>query len=165
MRKIIIYLSFYLKWEDFLSALQPVSWSCIAHPHWSQTTCLWELFHLSSSVTDTALITSSASVFWSAAQTDSKLWVIDRKSYQTILVQSGLSSLSRSMELLNRWTSACRHTAGPDGCFVFSCLQHIVTEVMLSVAAMLCLGLNMLRHPETEETSGCFHSGHCWMMS
>ncbi|XP_054467302.1 cGMP-dependent protein kinase 1 [Anoplopoma fimbria] len=35
-----------------------------------------------------------------SAQTDSKLWVIDRKSYQTILMQSGLNSLSHSMELL-----------------------------------------------------------------
>ncbi|XP_018523812.1 cGMP-dependent protein kinase 1 isoform X1 [Lates calcarifer] len=36
-----------------------------------------------------------------SAQTDSKLWVIDRKSYQTILMQSGLNSLSHSVELLS----------------------------------------------------------------
>ncbi|KAK1892887.1 Long-chain-fatty-acid--CoA ligase 1 [Dissostichus eleginoides] len=36
-----------------------------------------------------------------SAQTDCKLWVIDRKSYQTILMQSGLNSLSHLMELLS----------------------------------------------------------------
>lgn len=65
----------------------------------------WSCFHLSSSVTDATFFTFSVSFFWSAAQTDSKLWVIDRKSYQTILMQSGLNSLSHSVELLSRWTS------------------------------------------------------------
>uniref|UniRef100_UPI003AAE3D6B cGMP-dependent protein kinase 1 n=1 Tax=Centroberyx gerrardi TaxID=166262 RepID=UPI003AAE3D6B len=36
-----------------------------------------------------------------SALTDSKLWVIDRKSFQTVLMQNGLSSLSHSMELLS----------------------------------------------------------------
>ncbi|XP_029998342.1 cGMP-dependent protein kinase 1 [Sphaeramia orbicularis] len=36
-----------------------------------------------------------------SAQMDSKLWVIDRKTYQTVLMQSGLNSLSHSMELLS----------------------------------------------------------------
>ncbi|XP_040898400.1 cGMP-dependent protein kinase 1 isoform X1 [Toxotes jaculatrix] len=36
-----------------------------------------------------------------SAQTDSKLWVIDCKSYQTVLMQNGLHSLSHSMELLS----------------------------------------------------------------
>ncbi|XP_068994902.1 cGMP-dependent protein kinase 1 [Embiotoca jacksoni] len=36
-----------------------------------------------------------------SAQMDSKLWVIDRKSYQTVLMQSGLNRLSHSVELLN----------------------------------------------------------------
>ncbi|KAG7489251.1 cGMP-dependent protein kinase 1-like [Solea senegalensis] len=36
-----------------------------------------------------------------SAQVDSKLWVIDSKSYHTILMQSGLDSLSHSMELLS----------------------------------------------------------------
>ncbi|KAM4576283.1 cGMP-dependent protein kinase 1 [Odontesthes bonariensis] len=35
-----------------------------------------------------------------SAQTDSKLWVIDRKSYQTVLIQSGLNHLAHSVELL-----------------------------------------------------------------
>ncbi|KAM9858647.1 cGMP-dependent protein kinase 1 [Aulostomus maculatus] len=36
-----------------------------------------------------------------SAQTDSKLWVIDRKSYRTVLTQRALSSLYRSSELLS----------------------------------------------------------------
>ncbi|XP_033182046.1 cGMP-dependent protein kinase 1 isoform X2 [Anabas testudineus] len=36
-----------------------------------------------------------------SAQMDSKLWVVDRKSYQTILTQSGLHRLSHLMELLS----------------------------------------------------------------
>ncbi|KAM7017710.1 cGMP-dependent protein kinase 1 [Tautogolabrus adspersus] len=48
-----------------------------------------------------ALLYSCTHTFSVSAQTDSMLWVIDRKSYQTILMQSGLSSLSHSMELLS----------------------------------------------------------------
>ncbi|XP_074525807.1 cGMP-dependent protein kinase 1 [Halichoeres trimaculatus] len=48
-----------------------------------------------------ALLYSCTHTFSISAQTDSKLWVIDRKSYQTILMQSGLNSLSHSMELLS----------------------------------------------------------------
>ncbi|XP_068167699.1 cGMP-dependent protein kinase 1 [Antennarius striatus] len=36
-----------------------------------------------------------------SAQTDSKLWVIDRKTYQTQLMQTALSRRSHSVELLN----------------------------------------------------------------
>ncbi|KAF7665661.1 hypothetical protein LDENG_00135990 [Lucifuga dentata] len=36
-----------------------------------------------------------------SAQTDSKLWVIDRRSYQTVLMQSALSRLSHSVELIS----------------------------------------------------------------
>uniref|UniRef100_A0A3Q0R6L8 cGMP-dependent protein kinase n=1 Tax=Amphilophus citrinellus TaxID=61819 RepID=A0A3Q0R6L8_AMPCI len=35
-----------------------------------------------------------------SARTNSKLWVVDRKSYQTVLMQSGLKHLSHSVELL-----------------------------------------------------------------
>nr|XP_046243097.1 cGMP-dependent protein kinase 1 isoform X2 [Scatophagus argus] len=48
-----------------------------------------------------ALLYDCTHTFSVSAQMDSKLWVIDRKSYQTVLMQSGLSSLSHSMELLN----------------------------------------------------------------
>ncbi|XP_076587090.1 cGMP-dependent protein kinase 1 [Chaetodon auriga] len=48
-----------------------------------------------------ALLYNCTHAYSVTAQTDSKLWVIDRKSYQTILMQSGLNSLSHSMELLS----------------------------------------------------------------
>ncbi|XP_034547972.1 cGMP-dependent protein kinase 1 isoform X2 [Notolabrus celidotus] len=48
-----------------------------------------------------ALLYSCTHTFSISAQNDSQLWVIDRKSYQTILMQSGLNSLSHSMELLS----------------------------------------------------------------
>ncbi|XP_037634372.1 cGMP-dependent protein kinase 1 isoform X1 [Sebastes umbrosus] len=48
-----------------------------------------------------ALLYNCTHTYSVSAQTDSKLWVIDRKSYQTILLQSGLNSLSQSMELLS----------------------------------------------------------------
>ncbi|XP_059193259.1 cGMP-dependent protein kinase 1 [Centropristis striata] len=48
-----------------------------------------------------ALLYNCTHIYSVSAQTDSKLWVIDRKSYQTILMQSGLNSLSHSMELLS----------------------------------------------------------------
>ncbi|XP_041643906.1 cGMP-dependent protein kinase 1 [Cheilinus undulatus] len=48
-----------------------------------------------------ALLYSCTHTFSVSAQTDSKLWAIDRKSYQTVLMQSGLNSLSHSMELLS----------------------------------------------------------------
>ncbi|XP_070760312.1 LOW QUALITY PROTEIN: cGMP-dependent protein kinase 1 [Enoplosus armatus] len=48
-----------------------------------------------------ALLYNCSHSFSVSAQADSKLWVIDRKSYQTILMQSGLNSLSHSMELLS----------------------------------------------------------------
>lgn len=47
------------------------------------------------------------SVFCLAAETDSKLWVIERQSYQSVLVQSALSRLSHSVELISRWASDC----------------------------------------------------------
>ncbi|XP_036952982.1 cGMP-dependent protein kinase 1 isoform X1 [Acanthopagrus latus] len=48
-----------------------------------------------------ALLYNCTHTFSVSAQTDCKLWVIDRKSYQTILMQSGLNSLSHSVELLS----------------------------------------------------------------
>ncbi|KAG7243894.1 hypothetical protein INR49_006049 [Caranx melampygus] len=48
-----------------------------------------------------ALLYNCTHTYSVSAQTDSKLWVIDSKSYQTILMQSGLNSLSHSMELLS----------------------------------------------------------------
>ncbi|XP_035514409.1 cGMP-dependent protein kinase 1 [Morone saxatilis] len=48
-----------------------------------------------------ALLYNCTHTYSVSAQTDSKLWVIDRKSYQTILMQSGLNSLSHSVELLS----------------------------------------------------------------
>ncbi|XP_028269675.1 cGMP-dependent protein kinase 1 [Parambassis ranga] len=48
-----------------------------------------------------ALLYNCTHSFSVSAQTDSKLWVIDRKSYQTILMQSGLQHLSHSVELLS----------------------------------------------------------------
>lgn len=65
------------------------------HNHWRQ-----HHVHRASSVSDTTFITSSAFVF--SAQMDSKLWVIDRRSYQTVLMQCGLDHLSHSLELLKR---------------------------------------------------------------
>ncbi|XP_022608313.1 cGMP-dependent protein kinase 1-like [Seriola dumerili] len=48
-----------------------------------------------------ALLYNCIHTYSVSAQTDSKLWVIDSKSYQTILMQTGLNSLSHSMELLS----------------------------------------------------------------
>ncbi|XP_049906886.1 cGMP-dependent protein kinase 1 isoform X1 [Epinephelus moara] len=48
-----------------------------------------------------ALLYNCTNIYSVSAQMDSKLWVIDRKSYQTILMQSGLNRLSHSMELLS----------------------------------------------------------------
>eukprot|EP00064_Thunnus_orientalis_P006754 superscaffoldBa00000719_g6772 len=55
------------------------------------------------------------------SQTDSKLWVIDRKSYQTILTQSGLNSLSYSMELLSS----------------VPCLQSLPEDVIMKMSDLL----------------------------
>ncbi|KAM3611312.1 uncharacterized protein V6R79_016367 [Siganus canaliculatus] len=48
-----------------------------------------------------ALLYDCSHTYSVTAQTDSKLWVIERKSYQSALVQSGLSGLSHCMELLS----------------------------------------------------------------
>ncbi|XP_022055589.1 cGMP-dependent protein kinase 1 [Acanthochromis polyacanthus] len=48
-----------------------------------------------------ALLYSCTHTYSVSAQTDSKLWVIDRKSYQTVLMQCGLNRLSHSVELLS----------------------------------------------------------------
>ncbi|XP_029366296.1 cGMP-dependent protein kinase 1-like [Echeneis naucrates] len=48
-----------------------------------------------------ALLYHCTNTYSVSAQTDSKLWVIDSKSYQAILMQRGLSRLSHSMELLS----------------------------------------------------------------
>ncbi|XP_061585923.1 cGMP-dependent protein kinase 1 isoform X2 [Cololabis saira] len=47
-----------------------------------------------------ALLYDCTHTYSVSAQTDSKLWVIDRKSYQTVLMQCGLEHLSHSVELL-----------------------------------------------------------------
>ncbi|XP_031160944.1 cGMP-dependent protein kinase 1 isoform X1 [Sander lucioperca] len=48
-----------------------------------------------------ALLYNCSHTYSVSARTDSKLWVLDGKSYQTILMQSSLNSLSHSMELLS----------------------------------------------------------------
>uniref|UniRef100_A0A672IIE1 Cyclic nucleotide-binding domain-containing protein n=1 Tax=Salarias fasciatus TaxID=181472 RepID=A0A672IIE1_SALFA len=48
-----------------------------------------------------ALLYNCIHIYSVSAQTDSKLWVIDRQSYQTVLMQRGLSRLCRSVELLS----------------------------------------------------------------
>ncbi|CAN9513376.1 unnamed protein product [Ophioblennius macclurei] len=48
-----------------------------------------------------ALLYNCIHIYSVSAQADSKLWVIDRQSYQTILMQRGLSRLSHSVELLS----------------------------------------------------------------
>ncbi|XP_075895078.1 cGMP-dependent protein kinase 1 [Nelusetta ayraudi] len=48
-----------------------------------------------------ALLYDCTHTFSVSAETDSKLWVIDRQSYQGVLVQSTLSRLSHSVELLS----------------------------------------------------------------
>ncbi|XP_069380081.1 cGMP-dependent protein kinase 1 isoform X1 [Paralichthys olivaceus] len=48
-----------------------------------------------------ALLYNCTHTYSVLAQTDSRLWVLDCKSYQTVLMQSGLNSLSRTMELLS----------------------------------------------------------------
>ncbi|XP_032372904.1 cGMP-dependent protein kinase 1 isoform X2 [Etheostoma spectabile] len=48
-----------------------------------------------------ALLYNCSHTFSVSARTDCKLWVLDGKSYQTILMQSSLNSLSHSMELLS----------------------------------------------------------------
>ncbi|XP_040011624.1 cGMP-dependent protein kinase 1 isoform X1 [Xiphias gladius] len=48
-----------------------------------------------------ALLYNCTHTYSVSAQTDSKLWVIDCKSYQATLIQSGLTSLSHSMGLLS----------------------------------------------------------------
>ncbi|XP_041854228.1 cGMP-dependent protein kinase 1 [Melanotaenia boesemani] len=47
-----------------------------------------------------ALLYDCTNTYSVSAQTDSKLWVIDRKSYQTVLMQCGLSRRAHSVELL-----------------------------------------------------------------
>ncbi|XP_045889713.1 cGMP-dependent protein kinase 1 isoform X2 [Micropterus dolomieu] len=48
-----------------------------------------------------ALLYNCTHTYSFSALEDSKLWVIDRKIFQTILMQSGLNSLSHSVELLS----------------------------------------------------------------
>ncbi|KAM4616835.1 cGMP-dependent protein kinase 1 [Polymixia lowei] len=50
---------------------------------------------------DLALLYSCNHPYTISALTDSKLWVIDRRSFQTVLMESGLRSLSHSMQLLS----------------------------------------------------------------
>ncbi|XP_027888493.1 cGMP-dependent protein kinase 1 isoform X2 [Xiphophorus couchianus] len=47
-----------------------------------------------------ALLYDSTHTYSVSAQTDSKLWAIDRKSYHSVLTQCGLSRLSHSVDLL-----------------------------------------------------------------
>lgn len=48
-----------------------------------------------------ALLYNCTHTYSVSARTNSKLWVVDRKSYQTVLMQSGLKHLSHSVELLS----------------------------------------------------------------
>ncbi|XP_039477055.1 cGMP-dependent protein kinase 1 isoform X1 [Oreochromis aureus] len=48
-----------------------------------------------------ALLYNCTHTYSVSARTDSRLWVVDRNSYQTILMQSGLKHLSHSVELLS----------------------------------------------------------------
>ncbi|XP_005922722.2 cGMP-dependent protein kinase 1 isoform X2 [Haplochromis burtoni] len=48
-----------------------------------------------------ALLYNCTHTYSVSARTDSRLWVVDRKSYQTIIMQSGLKRLSHSVELLS----------------------------------------------------------------
>uniref|UniRef100_A0A665WF84 Cyclic nucleotide-binding domain-containing protein n=1 Tax=Echeneis naucrates TaxID=173247 RepID=A0A665WF84_ECHNA len=58
-----------------------------------------------------------------------KLWVIDSKSYQAILMQRGLSRLSHSMELLSsEGDYIIRQGTTGDTCYIISKGQVIVTE-------------------------------------
>ncbi|XP_067462995.1 cGMP-dependent protein kinase 1 isoform X7 [Thunnus thynnus] len=70
---------------------------------------------------EVALLYNCTYTYSVAAQTDSKLWVIDRKSYQTILTQSGLNSLSYSMELLSS----------------VPCLQSLPEDVIMKMSDLL----------------------------
>uniref|UniRef100_A0A8D3A300 Cyclic nucleotide-binding domain-containing protein n=1 Tax=Scophthalmus maximus TaxID=52904 RepID=A0A8D3A300_SCOMX len=47
-----------------------------------------------------ALLYNCTHTYSVSAQMDSRLWVLDNKSYQAVLMQSGLDSVSRTMELL-----------------------------------------------------------------
>ncbi|XP_014837734.1 PREDICTED: cGMP-dependent protein kinase 1-like isoform X1 [Poecilia mexicana] len=49
---------------------------------------------------EVALLYNSTHTYSVSAQTDSKLWAIDHKSYHSVLTQCGLSRLSHSVELL-----------------------------------------------------------------
>ncbi|XP_060928051.1 cGMP-dependent protein kinase 1 [Limanda limanda] len=48
-----------------------------------------------------ALLYNCTHTYSASALTDSRLWVLDCKSYQTVLMQSGLNSLSHTIELLS----------------------------------------------------------------
>ncbi|XP_077418430.1 cGMP-dependent protein kinase 1 [Vanacampus margaritifer] len=50
---------------------------------------------------EVALLYDCTQIYSVTAQLDSKLWVIERKSYQTVLMQSGRDSLTRTSELLS----------------------------------------------------------------
>ncbi|XP_077377579.1 cGMP-dependent protein kinase 1 isoform X2 [Festucalex cinctus] len=50
---------------------------------------------------EVALLYNCMQIYSITAQSDSKLWVIERKSYQTVLMQSGRDSLARTSELLS----------------------------------------------------------------
>ncbi|XP_019741103.1 cGMP-dependent protein kinase 1 [Hippocampus comes] len=50
---------------------------------------------------EVALLYNCTQIYSVTAQSDSKLWVIERKSYQTVLMQSGRDSLTRTSELLS----------------------------------------------------------------
>ncbi|XP_061134744.1 cGMP-dependent protein kinase 1 [Syngnathus typhle] len=50
---------------------------------------------------EVALLYDCTQIYSVTAQSDSKLWVIERKSYQSVLMQSGRESLTRTSELLS----------------------------------------------------------------
>uniref|UniRef100_A0A665WEB9 cGMP-dependent protein kinase n=1 Tax=Echeneis naucrates TaxID=173247 RepID=A0A665WEB9_ECHNA len=68
-----------------------------------------------------ALLYHCTNTYSVSAQTDSKLWVIDSKSYQAILMQRGLSRLSHSMELLSsEGDYIIRQGTTGDTCYIIS---------------------------------------------
>ncbi|XP_062307418.1 cGMP-dependent protein kinase 1 isoform X2 [Osmerus eperlanus] len=70
---------------------------------------------------EAALLYNCSYTYSLSALTNSKLWVIDRGSFQSVTIQSSLSSLSRSMELL---------------CSV-SFLRSLPEDVLMKMADML----------------------------
>uniref|UniRef100_A0A3P8TDI0 cGMP-dependent protein kinase n=1 Tax=Amphiprion percula TaxID=161767 RepID=A0A3P8TDI0_AMPPE len=94
-----------------------------------------------------ALLYSCTHTYSVSAQTDSKLWVIDRKSYQTVLMQCGLNRLSHSMHYSNG-DYIIRQGATGDTFYVINkgqvkfyalCLEDIRTVNVIATGDVTCL--------------------------